>query len=116
MACAVVCLAFAAFGLSGGREMFLLGLWGFFVLAFAVFCLSGGRGKILLSSLHQPANVFLSRRACAVFCSCWFRGSPAIFDSFCWRRGDRQGIVLLSSRGYFFCFALGLCNCSVGVA
>ena len=52
-----------------GFSIFFLGLWEFFVWLSPFFCLSGKRGEILLSSRHQPVNFFISRRACAVFCS-----------------------------------------------
>ena len=67
LAPAIICLAFAAFGFSGGRGIILLGLWEFLVWLSPFFCLSGKRGEILLSSRHQPVNFFISRRACAVF-------------------------------------------------
>jgi hypothetical protein len=68
LACAIICLAFAASGLSSGREMFLfVGLVGIFCLAFAVLCLNGGRGEILLSSLHQNMIAFFFRDGLAQF-------------------------------------------------
>jgi hypothetical protein len=36
----------------------------------------GGRGEILLSSRHQPVNVFVSRRACTVFVLVGLSGFP----------------------------------------
>ena len=69
LAPAIICLAFAAFGFSGGRGIFLLGLWEFLVWLSPFFCLSGKRGEILLSSRHQPVNFFISRRASAFICS-----------------------------------------------
>ena len=78
---------------SGGRGIFFVGLVGIFCLAFAVICLSGGRGEILLSSWHQPVNVFaLFRDGLAQF---FVRAGLSRFPGgllavFCWRGGDRE--------------------------
>jgi hypothetical protein len=46
----IVWLSQLLFCLSGGREIVLLGSWGFFVWLSPFFCLSSGRGGMLLSS------------------------------------------------------------------
>ena len=79
--------------MTADRELFLLGLCGFFVWLSPFFVWAAGGGKILSSSWHQPVNVFvLFRDGLAQF---FVRAGLSRFPGcllavFCWRGGDRE--------------------------